>query len=504
MKFPQLGVVRHCLRALGPRAFAMLVVLPLWAACRDIVACPDGGVFHGKACQAAERAAAGASGVATANAGGSAGFAGSTAGEGVSVQSSGVGMEDAGVASMTSDSGAGGAPPAQSMDGPVCGDGVREGAELCDGADCSSECASDNACIVSRLVGAAKTCDAQCMTTEVVACLSGDGCCPSGCDHGADSDCSPSCGDGVLSDGETCEPSNSAYPCPSPATCDDYDPCTADKVTGNAQQCSARCAHEPIASAKSGDGCCPRGANIGEDDDCAAACGDGVVSSGEACDTGLPGSCPTRTICERMDRDCMRGRLVGSGCNAQCEEQAVTEPNDDDGCCPSGASLADDNDCAPSCGDGVVTWGNGVFEQCDPGIPAGRNGACPTTADCIELGRDRCQTGQPKGSGCDVECDLHDVGPVDGDRCCVPPATFMTDSDCKPRCGDGIFTQEDEYWESCDPAIPRGRMGACPVAADCAAMNNGCHVFELIVPGPSTANYECQVACVDRNPNCSR
>jgi hypothetical protein len=89
---------------------------------------------------------------------------------------------------------------------------VRERTEICDGDDCETQadCKSDNACIVSQLQGSTKTCDAECTTTEIEACKSGDGCCPDGCDHGTDDDCSPSCGDGVLTGTETCEPGSSA------------------------------------------------------------------------------------------------------------------------------------------------------------------------------------------------------------------------------------------------------------------------------------------------------
>jgi hypothetical protein len=129
----------------------------------------------------------------------------------------------------------------------TCGDGNREGGELCDGADCPTECAkNDNACVGARLEGAAKTCDARCVPTEVTECANNDKCCPTRCNFGSDNDCSPTCGDGELTGVETCEPDSTAHSCPTLASCDDGDPCTADSVTGDPAQCSAKCAHAPL------------------------------------------------------------------------------------------------------------------------------------------------------------------------------------------------------------------------------------------------------------------
>ena len=100
-------------------------------------------------------------------------------------------------------------------------------------------------CIIARLEGAATACDALCMTTEITACKGSDGCCPMGCDHATDSDCSERCGDGELSGQELCEPGSSQFPCPTAESCDDHDPCTDDKITGDPMQCSAKCTHTP-------------------------------------------------------------------------------------------------------------------------------------------------------------------------------------------------------------------------------------------------------------------
>jgi hypothetical protein len=58
---------------------------------------------------------------------------------------------------------------------------------------------------------------------EITQCQNADGCCPSGCNISTDGDCRIVCGDGIVSQGETCDPPGSC-----PANCDDGDGCTED------------------------------------------------------------------------------------------------------------------------------------------------------------------------------------------------------------------------------------------------------------------------------------
>jgi hypothetical protein len=75
----------------------------------------------------------------------------------------------------------------------------------------------------------------------------------------------------------------------------------------------------------------------------AAGCGNSVVDPGETCDP--PGSCPTS--CEPAANKCMPNVLVGSSasCTAQCQIELLTACANDDGCCPTGCTAANDNDC---------------------------------------------------------------------------------------------------------------------------------------------------------------
>lgn len=172
----------------------------------------------------------------------------------------------------------------------ICGDGRVSAGEKCDpgietglpGA-CPATCWSLIACVDRVLDGGG--CLVECVDAPR-ACEAGDGCCPAGCDHDSDGDCSQSCGDGVVQvdEGESCEPDSTSDPCPS--ECDDGDPCTTDALSGSASNCNAECTTTPVTSLVAGDGCCPDGANANGDDDCAAECGNGVLEAGEDCDGG--------------------------------------------------------------------------------------------------------------------------------------------------------------------------------------------------------------------------
>ncbi len=101
-------------------------------------------------------------------------------------------------------------------------------------------------------------------------------------------------------------------------------------------------------------------------------CGDGVVTAGERCDVavpaGDPGACPTS--CADADA-CTLDALSGEACLVTCTHEVVTSVGPD-GCCPSGATIATDEDCPVRCGDGVVSAG----ESCDSAIGSGMPGSC--------------------------------------------------------------------------------------------------------------------------------
>lgn len=183
---------------------------------------------------------------------------------------------------------------------PMCGNGVVEGTEVCDG-DCPvmADCADADSCTADVYTGSAGTCDAMCANNPITACVDADGCCPPACDATTDDDCSATCGNGTVEAPELCDGS-----CPSLADCDDGDACTTESLTGSAGNCNAACSYADVTVCDmTSDGCCPSNCNSTNDIDCTAICGNGSVEAGEQCDDG--------------------NTATGDGCDATCQFEAV-------------------------------------------------------------------------------------------------------------------------------------------------------------------------------------
>ncbi len=72
---------------------------------------------------------------------------------------------------------------------PMCGNGVLEPGELCDG-DCPMSCDDGNACTEDIAAGSSNTCNLVCSHMDMgLACGADDGCCPAGCGQDEDVDC---------------------------------------------------------------------------------------------------------------------------------------------------------------------------------------------------------------------------------------------------------------------------------------------------------------------------
>lgn len=322
-------------------------------------------------------------------------------------------------------------PPASTA---VCGNGVREGTELCDGTDCKTECTSDNACIVSQLAGAAKTCDAQCNATETTACNSGDGCCPNGCDHGADGDCSPSCGDGVLTGPETCEPGSSTHPCATPASCNDNDPCTMDTVTGNAQQCSAKCANAPITR---------KAIDCDDNDPCTD---DDMVESATECAFECTHSNPRRPTGSCEDSDpCTDDtpEISATRCAYECphrRQQPTAARCEDNNPCTDDTPVMSDSRCAYECPHDLAPSGT----PCGAGMMCNASGRCEAPlarcGDGVLTAPEECDPaapGQVPGYSCNSSCRrLNKLTPCNSDNQCEASPAGKCDIPgvCRPLC----------------------------------------------------------------------
>lgn len=354
-----------------------------------------------------------------------------------------------------------------------CGDGVVDPSqgELCDGNcprdpqnDCPSApagilptCESQNAasaaqiigtgdqfvpeqCVVPSILGNAEQCTAECGYCEITACISDDGCCPPGCHERNDEDCLPQCGNGIVEGVETCDGN-------CPESCDDGDPCTSDRLTGDADTCSAQCVSDPPISACSleSDGCCPVDCRLSNDVDCVDICDDGFIEGTESCDPRA--TCPLGIEDCGEAEACTTLELIGDPffCRSRCVESTITACADDDGCCPSGCNQnpdTADNDCISICGNALVDPG----ELCEPSLD------CPS--DCND--DDACTTDTYLGSpeSCDARCLNTAISNcIDGDGCCPPACHAENDADCDAVCGNLIL----EAGETCDPP------SSCPI-----------------------------------------
>lgn len=75
----------------------------------------------------------------------------------------------------------------------------------------------------------------------ITSCLSGDNCCPSGCNANTDSDCPSICGNGVIEPGENCDPQESC-----PIDCDDQNGCTREPFSALSERdCWSNCRNAP-------------------------------------------------------------------------------------------------------------------------------------------------------------------------------------------------------------------------------------------------------------------
>lgn len=224
------------------------------------------------------------------------------------------------------------------------------------------------------------------------------------------------------------------------------------------------------------------------DGDTCGGCGDMILQPGETCDP--PETCLTSKTCLAPSA-CAVARLSGSAksCDVVCEIRVLTQCESDDGCCPEGCAPSNDDDCPDGCGNGVVD----SDETCEPDS---KTAPCDVICDDgDECTRDRI-VGSP--DNCNVDCMFVPItDPVSEDGCCPPGATFQSDSDCSPRCGNGVL----EPGEECD--------GQDDCDSDChhqpGMQADGCNASLMEISGLSDACRSCVCGnCSEEAAGCLR
>ncbi|HKU44892.1 MAG TPA: hypothetical protein VJR89_42325 [Polyangiales bacterium] len=222
----------------------------------------------------------------------------------------------------------------------VCGNGVIEPGERCDGTSCPSNCNDNDVCTADFVEG--EGCQRSCGHRDLGPNRNTkDGCCPNGANSTTDADCSADCGNNLVEPPELCDGN-----CPTVAMCNDSMACTRDFVDGTG--CMQKCGHTDITTPANNDGCCPQNgtprANANNDDDCRPDCGNGIKEGTELCDgADCPMSCPDD------GNPCTRERLEGEACQRRCTVERITTAMPGDSCCP-GLDMYEDSDCPAKCG----------------------------------------------------------------------------------------------------------------------------------------------------------
>ncbi|MDO8526165.1 MAG: DUF4215 domain-containing protein, partial [Deltaproteobacteria bacterium] len=293
-------------------------------------------------------------------------------------------------------------------DNGCCGNGQKEGVEVCDdgnlvaGDGCSSACTNEPRCGDSLVNQVGEECDDG-NTNNLDACANN-------CKNAG-------CGDGLVQAGETCDQAaaNGSAPGACNLTCNGTLPECGNSITEGNEQCDD-------GNTNNNDACISGCLN--------ARCGDTFTQPGETCDegamNGVPGHCNntcggTIALCGNNNIEQGEGCEVGItvlGNNERCENcQIVIQP------------------IVATCGDGTREGS----EQCDDGNTVSGDGCSDTCTTEIAQRQPVCGDGTKEGS---EQCD--DNNTVSGDGCSDTCTTEVAQR--QPVCGDG--TKEGS--EECD------------------------------------------------------
>ena len=321
-----------------------------------------------------------------------------------------------------------------------CGNGIKEGAEQCDG---------------TAGVGEHQTCTASCQLEAVPYCGDGivnqtseqcDGTAGVGehqtCTASCQLEAVPYCGDGIVN--QTSEQ------------------CDGTAGVGEHQTCTASCQLEAVPYC--GDGIvnqtseqCDGTAGVGEHQTCTASCqleavpycGDGIVNqTSEQCDgTAGVGEHQTCTASCQLEAVPYCGDGIVNQTSEQCDGTAGVGEHQT---CTASCQL----EAVPYCGDGIV---NQTSEQCDGTAGVGEHQTC--TASCQLEAVPYCGDGIVNQTS--EQCD-GTAGVGEHQTC-----TASCQLEAVPYCGDGIVNQTSEQ---CDGTAGVGEHQTCTASCQLEAV----------------------------------
>ena len=232
----------------------------------------------------------------------------------------------------------------------------------------------------------------------------------------------PACGNGRLDDAERCDVAIAEG---EPGACPDgcaQEGCFARHLEGT--RCGARCVAVEITEPRMGDGCCPGGATPDTDSDCSPTCGNGKLDGSETCDP--QDQCPAPNAC-KTELACMAARYTGSRytCSARCELIPILACAAGDGCCPSGCTPQDDDDCMLSVRKPQISTAGGGAGMAGSGPRAGAVSPPPSAAGAGTADPGTC-TGDCQTESSALRClELHSAGPCQACDCAYCADQFL-------------------------------------------------------------------------------
>ncbi|MBK7402047.1 MAG: DUF4215 domain-containing protein [Myxococcales bacterium] len=349
---------------------------------------------------------------------------------------------------------------------PVCGNGAKEGTELCDdgnkanGDGCENDCTwsckpppdgdpakcdDGNACNGTEVCGADHKCAPGKPLADGDACGTGKVCKGGTC---IDSVCGDSvktapeeCDDGNTTNGDGCDSCKfSCVAADAARNCKSADACIGDGTCDDAKHtCTAGTAKADGTTCGTGL-VCKAGACV------SVSCGDGIVSGTEECDLGA-------------------GNGPGTGCEVDCKFSCKKSPDS----CPDTEPCNGTEACA------TVSVGGKSGQKCAAGTPLGDGAACGTGKTCksgvcasancgngvLDTGED-CDfgAGNGPGTGCELSCKF---------SCTTAPDSCPDSNPCNGVETCAAVTVGGKTGQKCSPGTPLAACAACGTGGVCVA-----------------------------------